>query len=146
MSSLLVMVLIAGRRCAFPAPCVQSVIEVGPITPIPRTADYITGLTAVRSQALTVLDCRTAIGFDAQQFSLDHRAIVAAHKGDCYALRIDAIDDICSAVDEPGDVPGGFGAQWSRVSKGLVETRVGPALLLDLESMIAGPAAIGAAA
>lgn len=146
MNMLLVMAQIAGRRCAFRAPDVQSVIEIGTVTPIPRTPDYITGLTAMRSQALTVLDCRTAIGFDAGQFPLDHRAIVASRRGDAYALRVDAIQDICTAIDQPGNVPGGFGAQWSQVSNGLVETRVGPALLLDLETMISGHASFGAAA
>jgi len=146
MNSLLVMALIAGRRCAFLAPDVQSVIEIGTITPIPRTASYIAGLTAMRSQALTVLDCRTAIGFNADEFSIDHRAIVASCRGDSYALRVDAIEDICSAMSEPAEVPGGFGEQWSLASKGLVETRTGPALLLDLERIIDGPAAIGLAA
>lgn len=146
MNSLLVMSLIAGRRCAFLAPDVESVIEVGVITPIPRTPDYIAGLTAMRSQALTVLDCRTAIGFEASDFALDHRAIVARHKGDSYALRVDAIEDICSAVSEPGSVPGGFGEQWSRVANGLIETRVGPALLLDLDALIGGQGSLGVAA
>lgn len=146
MNSLLVMALIAGRRCAFLAPDVQSVIEVGPITPVPRTPDYIVGLTAMRSQALTVLDCRLAMGFQAAEFTLDHRAIVANHNGDAYALRVDSIEDICSAVSEPGDVPGGFGEQWARVGNGLVETPVGPALLLNLEALIEGHAGMGMAA
>jgi len=146
MNSLLVMALIAGRRCAFLAPDVQSVIEIGTITPIPRTPDFIMGLTAMRSQALTVLDCRTAIGFDASKFPIDHRAIVASHQGDSYALRVDAIEDIGTAVSEPGSVPGGFGAQWSSASKGLVETYAGPTLLLDLPALIKGQAAVGEAA
>ena len=145
-NSLLVMSLIAGRRCAFPAPEVESVIEVGNITPIPRTPDYISGLTAMRSQALTVIDCRSAIGFKPHEFTLDHRAIVAKSGGDSYALRVDAIDDICSAVSEPTTVPGGFGEQWARVANGLIETRVGPALLLDLTALIEGHAGLGVAA
>lgn len=146
MNSLLVMALIAGRRCAFLAPDVQSVIEIAAVTPIPRTPRYIAGLTAMRSQALTVLDCRTAMGFDADSFATDHRAIVASFRGDSYALRVDAIEDICTAMSEPGSVPGGFGKQWSRVSKGLIETRVGPALLLNLEKIIDGHAANDVAA
>lgn len=146
MNSLLVMTLIAGRRCAFLAPDVQSVIEVGTITPVPRTPDYIVGLTAMRSQALTVLDCRTAIGFNAAEFTLDHRAIVTGFDGDAYALRVDAIEDICSAISEPGDIPGGFGKQWSKVATGLVETRIGPALMLNLEALIGGHARLGVAA
>lgn len=150
MNSLLIMALIAGRRCALLAPDVQSVIEVGTVTPIPRVPDYICGLTAMRSQALTVLDCRTAIGFDPAKFATDHRAIVASYEGDSYALRIDAIEDICSATSEPGnsqdEVPGGFGERWTRVSNGLVETRVGPALMLNLSALIAGHASMEVAA
>lgn len=139
MNTLLIMAQIAGRRCALYAPEVESVIEVGAITPVPRTPAHITGITAMRSQTLTVIDCRIAIGQDPQQFPLDHRAIVAKHAGDAYALRVDAIDDICTADTEPEAVPGGFGDHWSFAARGLVETRVGPALLLNLGALISAP-------
>lgn len=146
MNDLLVMSQIAGRRCAFPANDVQSVIEIGTVTAVPRTPDFIAGITAMRSQALTVIDCRRAIGFDPDHWELDHRAIVVSHAGYSYALRIDSIEDITTSVGEPENVPGGFGADWSRVAKGLIETRTGPALLIDLAALIAGPDAIGVAA
>ena len=91
MNELLLMCTIAGRRAAITAIEVQSVIEVEKITPIPGTPDFILGLTALRSQALTVIDCRRAIGFDPDSYPLDHRAIVASSDGYAYALRIDAI-------------------------------------------------------
>lgn len=146
MNDLLVVAQIAGRRCAFPAHDVQSVIEVGTVTPVPATPDFIAGITAIGSQALTVIDCRRAIGFDPEQWALDHRAIVVAVAGYSYALRIDSIEDITTAVAEPEVVPGGFGAAWSRVASGLIETHTGPALLIDLAGLIAGPEALGAAA
>lgn len=139
MNDLLVMAQIAGRRCAFRAGDVQSVIEIGAITPVPAAPEFIAGITAMRSQALTVIDCRTAIGFDAGQWALDHRAIVVAVAGYSYALRIDSIEDITTGVAKPETVPGGFGAEWSRVASGLIETRAGPALLIDLPALIAGP-------
>ncbi|MEE4201496.1 chemotaxis protein CheW [Erythrobacter sp.] len=141
MNDLLVMSQIAGRRCALGAHDVQSVIEIGTLTPVPRTPAFIAGITAMRSQTLTVIDCRTASGFDAAQYALDHRAIVVALQGYSYALRVDAIEDIAMAMGEAQDVPGGFGEQWSRVATGLVETRTGPALLLDLPAIVAGPSA-----
>ncbi|AWW73787.1 chemotaxis protein CheW [Erythrobacter sp. KY5] len=146
MNELLVMCQIAGRRCAFRANDVQSVIEIGTITPVPRTPDFIAGLTAMRSQALTVIDCRRAIGFDPNAYALDHRAIVVASSGYSYALRIDSIEDITSAIGEPGSVPGGFGAEWASVASGLVETRTGPALMIDLAALIAGQTSIEHAA
>ena len=146
MNDLLVMAQIAGRRCAFRANDVQSVIEIGTITPVPRTPTFIAGLTAMRSQALTVIDCRRAIGFEPDDYSLDHRAIVVAASGYSYALRVDAIEDITTAVSDAGQVPGGFGPDWSRVASGLVETRSGPVLLIDLAALLAGPDAIEDAA
>lgn len=146
MYDLLVMAQIAGRRCALHAPDVQSVIEIGVVTPVPRSPDFIAGITAMRSQALTVIDCRRAIGFDPAHWALDHRAIVVAIAGYSYALRIDSIEDITTAIGEPDQVPGGFGPEWSRVSTGLLETQTGPALLLDLAKLIEGPQSFGAAA
>ena len=146
MNDLLVMAQIAGRRCAFHAHDVKSVIETGTITPVPRTPDFIAGITAMRSQALTVIDCRRALGFDPASWELDDRAIVVAVAGHSYALMVDSIEDITSGVAEPESVPGGFGPEWTRVATGMIETHTGPALLLDLTSLIAGPGALGEAA
>jgi purine-binding chemotaxis protein CheW len=143
---LFVIAQIAGRRCALSALDVKSVIELGVITPVPRTPDYIAGITALRSQALTVIDCRLALGLQgtaaAHRWATDHRAAVVAEGGHAYALMVDAIEDITTAVGEPGQIPGGFGAEWSRVATGMIETMVGPALLIDLAALLAGPEAV----
>ena len=146
MNNLLLIAQIAGRRCAFPAQDVQSAIEISTITPVPSAPAFISGITAMRSQTLTVIDCRRALGFDPDQWAMDHRAIVVSVDGYPYALRIDAIEDITSGVDEATDIPGGFGPEWSRVATGLVETRTGPALLINLPALISDPDALGAAA
>jgi purine-binding chemotaxis protein CheW len=144
--NLFVIAQIAGRRCAFSALDVKSVIELGAVTPVPRTPDYIAGITAVRSQMLTVIDCRLALGFGSgtdQIWPTDDRAAVASHGGHSYALVVDGIEDITTAVGEPGQIPGGFGAQWLRVTRGMIETMVGPALLVDIAALIDGPEANG---
>lgn len=146
MDDLLVMAQIAGRRCALHAHDVQSVIEIATVTPIPRAPDFIAGITAMRSQALTVIDCRRALGFDPDHWATDNRAIVVSIAGYSYALLIDAIEDITSGMGQPEEIPGGFGPEWSRVATGLIETRVGPALLIDVAALVAGPEPIGAAA
>lgn len=139
MNQLLVIAQIAGRRCALSAQDVKSVIEIGTITPVPRTPDYIAGITALRSQALTVIDCRMALGLGGADWPTDNRAAVVADGGHSYALMVDAIEDITTATGEPGQVPGGFGPEWSRIATGMVETMIGPALLLDLAALLAGP-------
>ena len=146
MSDLLVMAQIAGRRCALHAGDVKSVIELGAITPVPQSPAFIAGITALRSQALTVIDCRLAIGFTDIAWTTDHRAAVVNVSGHSYALMVDAIEDIATAQSAPDTVPGGFGEEWSRVATGLVETAIGPALLIDLTALISGPEVLGTAA
>lgn len=139
MSELLVIIQIAGRRCALSAHDVKSVIEIGSITPVPRAPEFIAGITALRSQTLTVIDCRRALGLGAGDKPTDDRAAVVASGGHAYALMVDAIEDITTATGAPGQVPGGFGPEWSRVAIGMIETMSGPALLIDLPALIAGP-------
>jgi purine-binding chemotaxis protein CheW len=142
---LLVVARIAGRACALSALDVKSVIEIGTVTPIPRAPAWIAGITALRSQALTVIDCRRAIGLGGglvdSDWPTDHRAIVVSEGGHSYALLVDAIEDITTGASEAGQVPGGFGPEWSRIATGMVETMAGPALLVDLSALLAGPEA-----
>ena len=140
-SDLLVIARIAGRACALSALDVKSVIEIATVTPVPRAPAWIAGITALRSQALTVIDCRRALGLATADWPTDHRAVVVAEGGHSYALLVDSIEDITTAVGEAGQVPGGFGAEWSRIATGMVETMAGPALLIDLPALLAGPEA-----
>ena len=139
MSETLVIAMIGGRRCAFRAVDAKSVIEAGKINPIPRAPDYIIGLTALRSQALTVLDCRIAIGCGTDDLLTDSRSIVVSHAGHSYALVVDQIVDISEDVAGTQPVPAGLGKQWTQVSSGMVETANGPALLLDVPALITRP-------
>lgn len=144
MNELLLMCTIAGRRAAIPAIEVQSVIEVEEITPIPGTPAFICGLTALRSQALTVIDSSLALGMEQTCDSPDQRAAVVEIEGHLYALLVDDAHDVGEARTEPIGVPGGFGEGWQRAAKGLVETDGGPALLVDIPQLVSGPVAAAA--
>lgn len=138
MDELLVMTVIAGRRAAFRAVEVQAVIETEVIHPVPRAPDFIAGLTALRSQSLTVIDCRRSLGL-AGDTAADSRAAVVEVGGHPYALLVDAVEDVVEARSLPRPVPGGFGEAWARVAVGMVETDGEPALLVDIAKMVAGP-------
>lgn len=139
MNQLLLMCLIAGRRAAIPTNRVLSVIEVEAVTPIPATPEFIVGLTALRSQALTVIDCRVSLGFPASERVAGNRAAVIEHEGHRYALLVDEAFDVAEALSEPVPVPGGFGEGWRNAATGMIETESGPALLVDVEQLILGP-------
>lgn len=139
MNELLVSITIAGRRCALRAHDIQSVVELGVITPIPCAKPHVRGMSALRSQALTVIDCREAIGHDHQQYETDARAPVIQVSGHSYALIVDRVDDITDESTEGTSVTCGFGEEWANVAQSMVETASGPALMLDLEALIEGP-------
>ena len=145
MNQLLLMCLIAGRRAAIPTGRVLSVIEIESVTPIPATPAFIVGLTALRSQALTVIDCRVSLGFPASERVIGNRAAVIEHEGHRYALMVDEAFDVTEALSEPVPVPGGFGDGWRHAAVGMIETETGPALLVDVEQLILGPREAAAA-
>jgi len=140
MNELLVMLTIDDRRVAIPAVEVKSVIELEEIYPVPRSPKFVVGLTAMRSQSLTVIDSRLAVGV-ADANKVCERAAVIEVEGHRYALLVDSVEDIAETKSELTAVAGGFGAGWQRVAKGMVETDQGPALMLDIEKLIEGPAA-----
>lgn len=146
MKELVLLAEIAGRRCAFRAADIGSVIDLAEITPVPRAPSFVLGLAALRSQALTVIDCRRAIDAATDGDPADIRSPVVQVDGHSYALRLDRVDDVASARGEPMEIPGGFGPQWSRVAHGMIETDRGPALLIDVGALIAGPDSERAAA
>lgn len=138
MGELLLLAMIGTERVALRAADVQSVIEIGAVAPVPRTDPHIAGLTALRSQALTVVDCAQSIGLPEGE-ERERQAIVVKHDGHHYALRVDRVDDITEALTEPGELSASLDGGWHRIAVGLVETALGPVLLADVPALIAGP-------
>lgn len=139
MNELVLIALVADRRCAFKAQQVQSVIDLGKITPIPCAPSHILGMSALRSQALTVVDCRRVIGEDPDKYGSDMRAPVVNVMGHSYALVVDKVEDVVETDCEVEAVLGGFGEAWGRICDGMIETAEGPALVLDVHSIITVP-------
>ncbi|GGE01130.1 hypothetical protein GCM10011515_21150 [Tsuneonella deserti] len=145
MSGLVLLLEIADRRAALRTSEVQSVVELEAVCPVPGAPDFVLGLTALRSSTLTVVDAGAAMGLRPRgPLGSDARAVVVDHAGHRYALVVDAIDDVAEALGDPVPVPGEAGPGWQRASDGLIETERGPALLLQLETVLAGPVAAAA--
>ena len=136
MKSLMLLCTIADRQVAIPAMNIRSVIEIDVVEPIPGTAPWIAGLTALRSQALTVIDCRVALGFESAGDPIGSRAAVIAQDGHLYALVVDDASDVEEVEGEVRMLPGGFGRQWANAAAGMVETPLGPAIILDVPALL----------
>ncbi|GAA4008537.1 chemotaxis protein CheW [Sphingomonas humi] len=140
MNELLLVVRIAGQRVALPAARIESVVELDTLIPVPRAADHVAGLSALRSRVLTVICCRRSLGLpQAHLGNAVREAAVTEVDGHHYALIVDGVEDVLEAISDAAPVRATMGDGWERVSSGMVETEEGALLLVDVEALVAGP-------
>ena len=139
MAELLLIARLAGRRVAFPASAVEAVVELEGITPVPRAAGHVAGLSALRSRVLTVIDGSASLEFGASE--VRREAIVVPLDGHNYAIIVDEVADAIEPAAPPAPVKAPVGKGWDRVATAMVEVDGELILLVDPHLLIAGPAA-----
>jgi len=135
----LLLVSIAGERAAFASEIIRSVVELDGITPVPRAPEHIAGLAALRSRAMTVVDCRRALELAEADGPL-MLAVVVELEDFLYALVVDAVEEVVPCDIEPSEIRSDLLPGWARAALGMVETSAGPALVIDPAKLIEGPA------
>ena len=135
----LLLVSIAGERAAIASEIIRSVVELDAVTPVHRSPEHIAGLAALRSRAMTVVDCRRALELpdSDEQAAL---AVVVELDDFLYALVVDAVEEVVPFDTEPSEIRADLLPGWARAAAGMVETSAGPALVLDPANLIEGPA------
>lgn len=141
MSELLIIVKIAGERVALAAPHVDSVVEVEAVTPVPRAADHVIGLAALRSRVFTVIDSLAALGLGRAAASAPRQAVVVEADGHLYALLVDRVEDALNYEGKVEPVNSPLIDQWRRVAIGTVELGGDMLLLVDPHALLAAPTA-----
>ena len=141
MSDLLLIVRLAGRRIALPASEVEGVVELDGITPAPRAAGHVAGLSALRSRVLTVIDGLASLEFGRAPVEGLLEAIIVPSGGHTYALLVDSVEDVIEAQRPPAPIRTPVGAGWDRVAIGTIDAGTDLLLLIDPHLMIAGPTA-----
>lgn len=139
MAELLLIARLAGRRVAFPASSVEAVVELEGITPVPRAAGHVAGLSALRSRVLTVIDGSASLEFGSSAELRE--AIVVPSDGHTYAITVEEVADVIEPSAPPAPVKAPLGQGWDRVAIGMVEVEGELVLLVDPHLLIAGPAA-----
>jgi purine-binding chemotaxis protein CheW len=145
MAELLLITRIGGRRIAFPASEVEAVVELEGLTPAPRAAPHVAGLSALRSRVLTVIDCLASLGLGATDAARLHDAVVVPSGGHPYALLVEEVEDVLEAATPPVPARAPIGAGWDRVAIGMIEADGDLLLLVDPHQLVVGPVAAQAA-
>ena len=141
MTELLLIIALAGQRVAIPAGDVEAVVEIEGLTPIPRAADHVAGLAALRSRVLSVIDCSLSIELGRSCIQGVREAILVEADGHPYALLVDTVEDVMEYSGEVQPVRTSLAAGWRRVARGMVEAGDDLLLLIDTQALLAGPTA-----
>lgn len=141
MKDLFLIARVAHETVALPAAEIGSVVEVDEIAAVPRVAPHITGLFALRSRVLTVVDTRVALGEAPTACHGPATAVIAHCEGHDYALLVDAVEDVVEAPP-PEPCPAVLAPGWRRAARGVVRHGDAARLLLDPATLVAGPEAL----
>lgn len=138
MNDPLLIARLAGQRIAFVAREIESIVELGAVTPVPKAPEHIEGLATLRSEALTVVDCTRMLGLplDPHRQGTAQQAAVIKRDGHLFALKLDDVEDVVEPTGDIESVLGGVGEEWSRFARGMIDTGSGAALLLEVEPFI----------
>jgi purine-binding chemotaxis protein CheW len=135
----LLLVTICDERAAIASDNIRSVVELDAVTPVPRSPGHIAGLAALRSRAMTVVDCRRSLELPPAECTGQPLAVVVEIEEFLYALVVDAVEEVVPFDGEAHEIRADLLPGWERAAVGMVETSAGPALMLEPASLIAGP-------
>ncbi|WP_448657429.1 chemotaxis protein CheW [Sphingomonas sp. CJ99] len=123
-----------GRTVAIDSDQVQSVVDLGDITPVPCVPQRVRGLAALRSRVVTVIDTRVALGLDG--LTVSRRAVILSHDNHLYAMLVDTLDDIVPLPMAGLNAAMPVAGTWGRVATGIVDHLGEPVLVIDLTAMV----------
>lgn len=144
MNALYLIARIAEERIALRADIVESVVEIESITPVPRAAAHVAGLSALRSRVLTIIDPLASLGLGRSPDLPVHKAVVVSVEGHLYGLLVEDVEDVVPLVAKPSVSLGTLEDGWSRVAAGVVEHEETVLLEVDAAALIAGAPALAA--
>lgn len=141
MSKLFLIARIAGRPVAIDSDQVESVVDIGEITPVPRAPAEVRGLAALRSRVVTVIDTCAALGLPPSPQTLA-RAVITLVDGHHYAILVDALEDVAPFQLLPLDGGVTLDGGWRRAGCGVIDRDGDPMLAIDLNAIIPGLAVV----
>lgn len=116
---------------------VQEIIGVMPITPVPRTPDYLLGVINLRGKVIPVIDLRARFGMETVEWTEETCIIVMQIDETQMGMMVDKVSEVLDiASGEIEDTPS-FGAQVNTdyiMGIGKAEGKV--RLLLDIDKVI----------
>ena len=136
MKDLYLIAVIAGESVALPTNQIDSVVKVRESVPVPSAAPFISGLFALRSRVLTLIDCQYFVTGEPIDLVPGQPAIVVNIGGCSYGLLVDEVLDVIQIRSEASPLPGQLPAGWSEIGQALLQVNEATYLLIDPEYLV----------
>lgn len=136
MKNLYLIAVIAGETVAIPTTQIDSVVKVRESVPVPSAAPFISGLFALRSRVLTLIDCQYFVTGEPADLISGQPAIVVNIGGCTYGLLVDEVLDVIQMQAQAMPLPSQLPAGWSEIGRALLQVGEATYLLIDPEYLV----------
>lgn len=128
---------------AFEVSRVREVLDLCPITRVPRTPDYMRGVINLRGSVIPVIDLHCNFGLTASASTIESRIVVIElhHDGEDVVVGVltDSVHDVIEINSEHIDSSPQMGARWrTEFVTGIGKYKDQFILLLDIDRVFAG--------
>lgn len=92
--------IVGGDYYAFVISEVTDIIEIPPVTLIPKTPDYVLGIMNHRGKAVPVMDLRLRLGLPEGEYDERSCIIVTEINSLPYGIKVDRVSDVIRVLPE----------------------------------------------
>jgi purine-binding chemotaxis protein CheW len=118
---------LGGERYALDIQLAREIVEMIPITPIPRAPAYISGVINLRGEITNIMNLNTLLGLPDQEVRKNQKIIVLvpeATGGSNVGIIVDDVSSVIQVSDSDVDKVGeGFGQASSSFVKGIIKMK-----------------------
>ena len=118
---------LGGERYALDIQLAREIVEMIPITPIPRAPAYISGVINLRGEITNIMNLNTLLGLPDQDVRTNQKIIVLvpeATGGSNVGIIVDDVSSVIQVTDADVDKVGeGFGSDSSAFVKGIIKMK-----------------------
>jgi len=118
---------LGGERYALDIQLAREIVEMIPITPIPRAPPYISGVINLRGEITNIMNLNTLLGLPNQEVRDNQKIIVLvpeAAGGSNVGIIVDDVSSVLQITESDIEHMGeGFASEFSSFVKGIIKIR-----------------------
>jgi purine-binding chemotaxis protein CheW len=118
---------LSGERYALDIQLAREIVEMIPITPIPRAPAYISGVINLRGEITNIMNLNTLLGLPDREIRSNQKIIVLvpeAANGSNVGIIVDDVSSVIQITESDVDKIGeGFASDFSSFVKGIIKMK-----------------------